>query len=100
MITIFATFKNHEEARKVATTLLEKRLIACANFFPIESMYRWKGEIEKDLEIGAFLKSKEDYFEEIKSEIEKIHSYEVPCIEKLSSTASRRYEEWIDIETR
>lgn len=47
MIQIQWTCATTQEARKGATLLLEKRLIACANIIPqVESLYLWKGVIE------------------------------------------------------
>lgn len=99
MITIYATFKDHEQARHIARELLKKRLIACVNFFPIESMYSWKGKIEKNLEIGAFFKTKNNFWEEVKKEITDLHTYDNPCIERIETKASLDYEKWIESET-
>lgn len=80
MITIYITCKDKKEAKKISRHLLEKKLIACANIFPVESLYRWKGRINEDNEIAIIAKTVKDNFEKIKKEVKKIHSYEVPCI--------------------
>lgn len=48
IISIYITYPNIEEAKKICTHLLEQKLIACANYFPIESAYWWKGKIENE----------------------------------------------------
>ena len=88
-----------EEAKKVASHLLQKKIIACANFFPINSSFWWKGKIDNSNEIVALLKTKKQNWEKVKSEIKKIHSYETPCIMKLDVEANKDYENWIEEET-
>ena len=64
--------------------------------FPIESMYWWKGKIEEESEIVILAKTKEKNYDKIKEEVSKLHSYDVPCILKLSSEANIDYENWVD----
>jgi uncharacterized protein involved in tolerance to divalent cations len=51
MITVITTLHKKEDAIRIGKGLLEKRLIACYNLWPIESAYRWKGEIEEEPDI-------------------------------------------------
>jgi len=94
-VTIYVTHKNLAQAKKVANHLLKKRLIACANFWPIKSAYWRKGKIQNDNEIVTILKTKKENWPKIKTEIKKIHPYEVPCIEKINVEADIDYEDWI-----
>lgn len=90
-----------EEAKKITSYLLNERLIACANFFPITSQYWWKGKIETSDEIISLLKTKKENWNIIKDYIEKNHPYEIPCIIKMSEVESNdSYSEWIDSETK
>jgi len=98
-ILIYVTHENKEQAEKVAFHLLKKRLIACANFFPIDSSYWWKGKIAHSQEVVSLLKTKTENWEDIQSEIKKIHPYETPCIIKMNVNANSDYEEWIKTET-
>lgn len=88
-----------EEAEKVSSYLLQQKSIACVNFFPIKSSYWWKGNIESSDEIVSLLKTKNENWEKVKSEIMKIHPYETPCIIKMSVEANEEYESWINKET-
>lgn len=99
IITLYVTHANEEAAEKVATYLLNKRLIACANFFPIKSMYWWKDKLETGNEVVTLLKTKEENFELIRDEILKIHPYETPCILRLETEANESYSKWICNET-
>ncbi len=77
---IYITTSSKEEAEKIACFLFEKQLIACANFFPIESMYWWKGSLEQSNEYVLLVKTLEENYELVKKEVENIHSYTLPCI--------------------
>ena len=94
MILITAICKNKEEAKKIALNLLKNRLIACSNFFPIESIYRWKNKMNKDKEYILILKSFKKHQNNIIKQIEKLHSYEIPCIEIIETKPNSKYEKW------
>ncbi len=100
-ILIYVTYKDSSDAEKSAEQLLDKKLIACANFFPISSMYNWKGAIEKSNETAAILKTRTENWESVKEFILKNHSYETPCIIKLAEVeANDSYTTWILDETK
>jgi periplasmic divalent cation tolerance protein len=99
-ILVYVTHPNYEEARKVASHLLEKRLIACANFFPIRSVYWWHGKINHAYESVSIFKARTENWKKIKDEVKKVHRYEVPSILKISAQASAEYEQWIKTESR
>ncbi|VVB73893.1 Divalent-cation tolerance protein CutA [uncultured archaeon] len=99
-VLVYITHKNKAEARKVVSRLLKRRLVACANIFPIESHYRWKGRIEQAKEIVTVLKTKKENWNKVRAEVERIHPYEVPCIMRLDAEANPSYESWIRKETR
>ena len=98
-ILIYVTHKNLKEAKKIASVLLDKKLIACVNFFPIESSYFWKGKLENSNEYVSLLKTRKDNWNKVKEEIKRIHPYETPCILKLEVEANEEYESWINSET-
>jgi periplasmic divalent cation tolerance protein len=78
---IYCTSKDISEARMMAKTLLEEKLVACVNIMPsIESMYRWKGIIESEKETALFIKTVDELVEKTIKRINQIHSYDVPEI--------------------
>lgn len=100
MISIYITCRDEKEAIKISKHLLKKRLIACSNIFPIKSMYWWNKKIVNDNEIVILAKTTGKKFEKIKKEVEKIHSYDIPCILKFNVEANRKYHEWVRQETK
>jgi len=78
---IYSTFKNRAEALSVAQTLLEKRLIACANVHDgVTSLYRWQGAITQEKEVALTAKTRKEKLQATMDEIRAVHSYELPCI--------------------
>ena len=96
MILNYITCKNKAEARKIANELLKRKLIACANIFPIDSIYRWKGKLESDKEVVLLAKTNKN----IEKEVKKLHSYECPCIIKINATANKEYTSWLNAQLK
>ena len=94
MTLLYITCKDKKEAEKISMHLLKKRLIACANIFPIRSMYWWKYKIVNQDEIVIIAKTNKNRFNKAVNEIKKIHSYKIPCILKIEATANKEYEAW------
>jgi len=95
-ITI-STFPDRDSAKNAAKMLVERRLAACVQMFPIESVYLWKNEICDDGEVMLLIKSKTGLFDKIATAIREIHSYEVPEIVQLPvTTGLPEYLRWID----
>lgn len=96
MIIVYITYPSKEDAEKAAKHLIERKLIACANIFPIESLYHWEGKLTNDSELVLLGKTKEENYNEIVEEVEKTHSYDIPCIMKIPMEANRKYKNWLE----
>lgn len=98
-IIIYITHKDMADAKRVAEALLRDHLIACVNYFPIESAYWWKGEITSAGEIVSLVKTRPENWDKVHAAVEALHPYEVPCIMKLDVSANQAYVDWIYEET-
>jgi periplasmic divalent cation tolerance protein len=100
-IVVMVTCSSSREAKKIAGSLLDKRLVACANIVPdIGSRFWWKGKIENAREVLVIMKTKTGNFNKIESEVKKLHSYEVPEIIAIPIVmGNRQYIKWIKDET-
>lgn len=88
-----------DEASKLAGTLLEERLIACANVHETRSIYRWKGEIANETEYVLTCKTTPSRAEEAARRIEALHSYKVPCVLRMQpAQANAAYAAWAEEE--
>lgn len=99
-IVLLSTCASAEEAKKMAHALIEKRLAACVNVIPgIRSVYRWQENIEDEEEVLLVIKSSRPLVEELRAEIERLHSYEVPEVIALPIVdGSERYLAWMNRE--
>jgi len=72
---------NKKEAEKIATKLLDKKLIACANVISnVNSYFVWKNKVQNSKEIIICGKTISKNQKKIIKEVKKLHSYSVPCI--------------------
>src|SRR5262245_8326177 len=80
-LVVLSTFPDVDTAARVARTLVEERLAACANLVPtIRSIYRWQGAISDDAEALAIIKTTADRYAALAVRIAALHPYEVPEI--------------------
>jgi periplasmic divalent cation tolerance protein len=96
-VVILVTAANQDESRKIARRLVEAELAACVNILPpIESVYRWQGQIAEEGECLLIIKSAKALFAEIETEILRLHSYQTPEIICLPIVeGSFKYLQWI-----
>lgn len=99
-IIIYITHANMKEAKKVAVALLKKKLIACVNYFPIESAYWWHGKVTNAKEIVSLVKTRKENWARVKKAVEAMHPYETPCIMKIEVESNKSYADWIEKETK
>ena len=98
-LIIYVTHPSKPEAVRITADLLNARLIACANYFPIESTYWWDGRLTHADEIVTLYKTTHENADAVRNMIESSHKYEVPCIMKLATVeANAPYENWIQAE--
>jgi periplasmic divalent cation tolerance protein len=94
---VLSTAGTREEAGTIAQELVRRRLAACVNIMvPIDSVYRWKGEVETSQEFLLLIKTTADQFAGLKVALEEMHSYEVPeCICVAIEDGLSDYLNWI-----
>lgn len=93
---VYVTVPSLEKARDMARLFVEECLVACANIFPVQSIYRWQGRIEEEQEFQLLLKTTTARFAELQTRIAEIHPYENPEIIQIPVTeGAQAYLEWI-----
>lgn len=93
---VYTTTSSKKEAEKIAKALVEGRLAACVNYFPIKSMYVWKGKISYDDEYVLLCKTVKSNFSKVKKKIKQLHSYELPCVFSIKiENGDAKYLRWI-----
>ena len=96
LLAVFTTTPSREEARKIAQTLVERQLVACAQISEIESIYSWKGAVQREPEFRLLLKTTEPQYEAVETVIRELHSYELPAIFAMAiEHAYEPYARWV-----
>lgn len=81
MRLIYITTSGRDEAKKIGAELVESKLCACVNIIDgMESMYRWKENVETDTECILIAKTATHKVDELTKKVKELHSYEVPCV--------------------
>ncbi len=90
-----------DHAERIARALVESRVAACVNAIPgVVSVYRWKGEVQRELETTLLIKTREERIADLKDAIAELHPYEVPEIVVLPvADVNAAYAAWVVRET-
>lgn len=101
-LIILTTTSSAAEARKIAEALVTDRLAACVQILPeVNSVYRWKGAVEQTSEILLIIKTIGSRFEQVKTRILELHSYDTPEVVGIEITdVSKDYLDWLLSETK
>ncbi|MDD5486857.1 MAG: divalent-cation tolerance protein CutA [Dehalococcoidales bacterium] len=97
---MFITTSQDEESQLIARVLLEQKIAACVNIVPkINSLFRWKGNIEHEKESMLIVKTRSSCIDDIVRLVKEVHSYEVPEVIALPVIGGNPdYLEWVDHE--
>ncbi len=81
IVFVYTTTENENEAKRIGRKLIQEKLVACVNIIPgMESIYRWKGNIEEGNECVVLAKTRKCNVDTVIDTIKNMHSYELPCI--------------------
>ena len=97
-ILVFMTASSKSEAKKIVRSLLEEKLIACANMIDsVSSVFWWQENIKEEKEVLVIMKSHQELFNKVSTRIREVHSYDTPEILALSIVdGSSQYLEWMN----
>lgn len=101
---IYITTSSKEEAKKIGRDLVENHLVACVNIIDgMESIYRWKGEIEESNECVLIAKTHYSKVQKLTNRVKELHSYDCPCIVSMTITedeGNKNYLDWLSAESK
>ena len=101
-IFIYVTCPTLAVAKKIARSVVDERLCACANILPsMRSIYRWQGRVHEDREVVLILKTRSARYAAVERAVRKMHPYDCPCIVALPIVHGERgYFRWLAAESR
>lgn len=101
-VLVLTTLPASADAATFAARLVDERLAACVNVLPpMESVYRWKVQIEREAERQLVIKTAADRLDALTARIHALHPYDVPEVLVLPILdGSQSYLSWITESTR
>jgi periplasmic divalent cation tolerance protein len=78
-VLVLSTLPADADLNALARALVEDRVAACVNLLPpMESVFRWKGEVDRETERQLLIKTSRDRVAALWERIRALHPYEVP----------------------
>lgn len=98
---VYITVPTPEVGEKIARSLLEANLIACANLVKgVSSFYRWEGKMETLEECLLLVKSEMQLFPKLEQKVKELHPYDCPALVVLPiEEGSADFLKWVEKET-
>ena len=96
---LYVPNESKEEAEKLTKYLIENKYVACSHILPVGCYCMWDSIVKDETEIISIFKSRSENWNFLKKEIEKVHSYNCPCIIKIDVECNEGYEKWVYDET-
>jgi len=96
MVFIHTTCATAEEAEDLGKLIINAKMGACVHYWPIRSMYTWKGKFNNTAEVILVIATFETKMEEVNDLISKHHGYSTPMIAGVDvRRINRAYKEWM-----
>jgi periplasmic divalent cation tolerance protein len=93
---VMTTCGDKESAGVIAARLVEERLAACVQMFPIASVYRWEGAVQRADEWMLLCKIRSSDYPTVEAAIRSEHTYSNPeIIEVEIEKGAPAYLDWI-----
>jgi periplasmic divalent cation tolerance protein len=100
MKMFYVTLNNETEAKTISYELLEKQLAVCTNWFPIQCVYRWQGEIKQGSEVVLIIKTVDDMRSGIEATIARHIHYTNFIAELDVNSVNDGFSQWLGNECR
>ncbi len=79
-LAVTTTVSQAADAQRMAKSIVERRLAACAQICAIESFYCWDGAVQNEAEWRIDFKTTAEQYPAIEAAIRELHTYELPAI--------------------
>ncbi|MFI8458871.1 divalent-cation tolerance protein CutA [Kitasatospora sp. NPDC085464] len=99
-VVVTTTHESEEQARALASAVVRERLAACAQVYPVRSVYWWEGEVQDAEEWRIDLKTRAELADRLGAFVAGRHSYATPEVVAVPVVAgSPGYLDWLAAET-
>ena len=95
-LLVVTSVGSRDEANRIASALVERRLAACAQISAIDSYYTWEDEVRHEAEFRVLFKVAASAYDEAEQAIRTLHSYDLPAIHAIPvERAYAPYADWV-----
>ena len=95
ILLLITTESDNDLAKNLAKKIIDGKNAACCTFKEINSIYRWKGEIEITTEVEILIKSTPDKLQNLIKVVQQESSYETPQIIYKNFNSEDKYYNWV-----
>ncbi|MGW0364505.1 divalent-cation tolerance protein CutA [Streptomyces sp. NPDC002990] len=100
LIVVTTTHDVEEKARTLAAQVVRERLAACAQVYPVSSVYWWEGEVRSASEWRIDFKTRAALSDRLSRFLTEHHDYDTPEIVSVPlAGGSAPYLDWVNAET-
>jgi periplasmic divalent cation tolerance protein len=101
-VVVLTTLPADADGPAFGRALLNERLAACVNLLaPMESVYRWEGQVEQETERQVIIKTTRDRLTSLWDRVRELHPYEVPEFIVLAiADGNEAYLRWVGESTK
>jgi periplasmic divalent cation tolerance protein len=94
---VLVTAPDAEAGGRLARTLVDEHLAACANLVPgVRSIYRWEGRVQEDDEVLLVIKTTAEREAALCERVSSLHPYDLPEVLALPAVGgSDAYRAWV-----
>lgn len=92
---VYITHDSKEHASTFGQQIVSRKLAACYNAFPIQSMFWWKESLETADEWVTVFKTSVNHLPKLRRACHELHPYEVPCIMSWEVEVNNDYGNWV-----
>lgn len=97
MIFVSTTIKNKDEAEALVDEVINAKLAACADFWPVQSVYNWEGEKQSVAQYLIVFTTHNVQAPELEARIIAKHPYAVPMIARTNvDQVNNAYQLWVN----
>jgi periplasmic divalent cation tolerance protein len=97
-LLVLTTLPADADCQAFAEALVGERLAACVNALaPMDSVYSWKGKIERECERQIVIKTSDGRLDALLARIRELHPYEVPELLVIRADGGgEAYVKWVE----
>ncbi|HSF88885.1 MAG TPA: divalent-cation tolerance protein CutA [Saprospiraceae bacterium] len=87
---------NADEAASLGNLAIKEQLAACANVFPVQSVFMWQEVMQEEQEFILVLKTMPHKKKALREFLESNHSYKTPGLLSWNAEVNEAYGEWVN----